>query len=512
MHPVSCFYYKNGGTKMTMMSRIALFITAFMIIQSQAYSGVDEVNIALAKWGASATASSEFGSDYSAENAIDGKWMSRGTDKWNSISGWSGTDPHWLIIDLTAPRKIHKIVIRHEGVVAGGHIFNTSDYRLQSADSPSGSWDDIGRPVKDNKENVTAHEFRPLTTRFIRLLITQGEQATNDWARIFEVEVFSMLTELDMPLAGIDFDHPYKRKTEAGYEVKMYLDTVIPEKLKHGSSVQVLYNDRQIAQYNASEIAGTLEFWAPVTGAGKTGNIDIAFVKDGKRSTVNSIHFTAAEPGYFTDGTVHIISSSHQDIAWMNSPEICIRDRDKKVITPTLNRLKENPDLCFSVETTLQLMEYLERHPDKLEEIRRLTESGQLEWGATYHQPYESMYSGESLIRQVYLGRKWLKKVLPGCDSHIAWNPDVPGRAMQMPQILAKAGIDYLLMSRHEEGIYNWLSPDGSGVTAYSPGHYHASGMVFRAGIEHGEDGTTIIQKYKSFDDSAVSLSNKLQG
>ena len=66
----------------------------------------------------------------------------------------------------------------------------------------------------------------------------------------------------------------------------------------------------------------------------------------------------------------------------------------------------------------------------------------------------------------------------------------------QMPQILAKAGIKYLHMSRHEEGFYNWLSPDGSGVIAFSPGHYHFSGQIFRKSIKHGADGTTIIQEF----------------
>ncbi len=31
----------------------------------------------------------------------------------------------------------------------------------------------------------------------------------------------------------------------------------------------------------------------------------------------------AAEWGYFSGGAIHIISTSHQDIAWMDSPETC---------------------------------------------------------------------------------------------------------------------------------------------------------------------------------------------
>ena len=89
------------------------------------------------------------------------------------------------------------------------------------------------------------------------------------------------------------------------------------------------------------------------------------------------------------------------------------------------------------------LKEYLERHPGRVEEIIKYTKEGRLEWGATYNQPYEGLYSGESLVRQLYFGRKWLKKILPGCDTHVAWNIDVPGRTLQMPQILHKSGVKF---------------------------------------------------------------------
>ncbi|MCE5249638.1 chitobiase/beta-hexosaminidase C-terminal domain-containing protein [bacterium] len=218
----------------------------------------------------------------------------------------------------------------------------------------------------------------------------------------------------------------------------------------------------------------------------------------------------SANPDYFRGGEVDIISSSHQDIGWMDTPEKCIESRDLKVITPALERLKENPEFRFVMEDMLSLMEYLGRHPERKEEIRRLTAAGRFEWGATYNQPYESMYDGEALIRQTYLGRKWLKKNLPGCDSRTAWSPDVPGRAMQMPQILAKAGIRYLHMSRHEKGFYRWLSPDGTGVLAFSPGHYHWSGEIFRESMAQA-DHTTIVEKTRGFEAIAQSLSERLK-
>jgi alpha-mannosidase len=183
---------------------------------------------------------------------------------------------------------------------------------------------------------------------------------------------------------------------------------------------------------------------------------------------------------YFRGGAISVVPSSHQDIAWMDSIGKCIEFRDEKMITPVLARLKANSEFKFSVEDGLSLREYLLRHPGSIDEILKYTREGRLEWGATYKQPYESMYDGESLIRQTYLGRKWLKKTLPGCDFRVYWNEDVPGRSLQMAQILSKSGIPYMQFSRHQPGIYRWYSPDGSYITCYTPGQYDEVGIPVR--------------------------------
>ncbi len=172
------------------------------------------------------------------------------------------------------------------------------------------------------------------------------------------------------------------------------------------------------------------------------------------------------------NGEIHIVSSSHQDIAWMDSPQQCIEDRDVHIITPALEELRVNPDYHFCMENVLCLREYLERHPELREEIAGFTRQGRITWGGTYNAPYEEMYSGEALVRQFYLGRRWLRETLPGCDAITYWNVDVPGRTPQMPQLMAKAGVPYGLISRHEEGFFRWLAPDGSTAWFWSSGHY----------------------------------------
>jgi alpha-mannosidase len=204
--------------------------------------------------------------------------------------------------------------------------------------------------------------------------------------------------------------------------------------------------------------------------------------------------FPAAALGVFAlvlaaappQGRLHIISSSHQDIAWMDSPEKCIAYRDTNCITPALAMMAKDPAYCFTMENMLNLMEYLARHPDRTDEVARLSREGRLEWGATFNQPYESLLSGEQLVRETYFGRLWLRRTFPGAEARVYFSPDVPGRAAQMPQILAKAGIPYLVMSRYHEGFYRWASPDGTSVLAYSPGHYGNAAAYLNAAPAEG--------------------------
>lgn len=477
-------------------------ISVCMLIVGGTVHAEDEVNIALELWGGTAEASSEYGPAYSAKNAIDGAWDSRTTDKWNSALNET---PHWLRIDLGAVYPVHRIVIRHEGVYGDGEVFNTSDFRIQTADTPTGPWTDMVPPVTGNHDDVTTLSFDPRPLRHIRLFIEKGEQKANEYARIFEVEAYTLRSELTEPKVIFSSQDHFKRVNGNSYQIRGKILFYTPEEMGDDAVFKVVVNGDEVLTVPADDAWGEYGMWLPVPEGGGEAEAVISLLEDGSERVIKRVTYTGTEPGYFSDGRVHVISSSHQDIAWMDSPENCVIGRDAHVITPALERMRENPDFRFVMESTMNLMEYLERHPESREEIARYTREGRFEWGATYNQPYESMYNGEALIRQTYLGRKWLKRELPGADSRTAWSPDVPGRALQMPQILAKSGIPYLVMSRHEQGLFHWKSPDGSSVLAYSPGHYHASGEVFRDKISRA-DHTTITSQAKPFDEAVASL------
>ncbi len=197
--------------------------------------------------------------------------------------------------------------------------------------------------------------------------------------------------------------------------------------------------------------------------------------KDDGTITVNDKTFRLLEnlsKSQLGTGEIYLFTTTHQDIAWLDHPDACIINRDTMWLTPFLERLEKDPTFRMDIEQTSILMEYIHRHPDKKDLIAKYMKEGRICVGATYIQPYEEMYSGESLARQFYLGNRWLKKNFDGYKALSYFNVDVPGRTLQMPQIMAKAGVENLIISRHERGLFNWESPDGSKVRAYSPGHY----------------------------------------
>lgn len=284
---------------------------------------------------------------------------------------------------------------------------------------------------------------------------------------------------------SIEYDSPYTyEKRDNGLCVRA--------KLNPGRTLQnvrAIFNDTSVEVVSESS---SIILWLPLIG-------DRGVLKVYEGSLKTPVAEQVYHPliprdwGYFQQGYIHIISSSHQDIAWMNTPDTCRHERIYDIIVPAMKMMETDEKYAFGMEQTLNLMEFLNELPERKNEVSKLYQEGRFTWGATFNQPYEGLESGEQLVRQAYFGRKWIRENLPGCDDITAYNIDVPGRTMQMPQILAKSGIKNLFISRMREGLYNWYSPDGSKVFTYTPGNYGWA-----------------IMFWKFFDNGAVNAFHKL--
>jgi alpha-mannosidase len=189
----------------------------------------------------------------------------------------------------------------------------------------------------------------------------------------------------------------------------------------------------------------------------------------------------------------YVVSHTHSDLCWPDTPEVCM-NANVAAIATSVEIAEKLPNYRFTMEHVLFLREYLRRHPDKEEVLKKLMRAGTIETGAFYTGPWELTCGGEGLVRQLYLGRLWVKKHL-GVDPVTVWNVDVAGHTAQMPQILQKAGIrglvisagatdnsfdqPYLLHETRGPYLFRWQAPDGSSVPTWStPWGYGAGGAL----------------------------------
>ena len=170
---------------------------------------------------------------------------------------------------------------------------------------------------------------------------------------------------------------------------------------------------------------------------------------------------------YFDGGSFAIHCTCHNDLGWLNTQAKTADFRSEKIILPALKLLAQFPDFRYSMESTAYLMEFLERHPERREEMYQVMRQGRFAWGASYVQCQEVHVGPEKLVRQFYYGRRWLRQNFPGVDSQTYYKTDPPSLTLQMPQLLRKAGIKYLIQGRMPFGFYLWTAPDGSVVFSY---------------------------------------------
>ena len=175
-------------------------------------------------------------------------------------------------------------------------------------------------------------------------------------------------------------------------------------------------------------------------------------------------------PTYFDGGTFSLNCTCHNDLGWLNTQEKTADFRSSDIILPALSLLKEYPEFLYSMECTAYLMEFLSRHPELRDEMVANMRGRRFTWGASYVECQEVHVGPEKLVRQFYFGRLWLKNTFPGVDTSFYVKTDPPSMTLQMPQILAKAGVKYCIQGRLPYGFYNWVGPDGSSVLTYG---YH---------------------------------------
>ena len=94
--------------------------------------------------------------------------------------------------------------------------------------------------------------------------------------------------------------------------------------------------------------------------------------------------------------------------------------------------------------------DYLELRPEREAELRAHLRSGRVATGPWYTLPDEFLVSGETLVRDLELGMDRADELAgrEGAAMAVGYLPDTFGHIAQMPQLLARAGLDHAVVWR----------------------------------------------------------------
>jgi alpha-mannosidase len=173
---------------------------------------------------------------------------------------------------------------------------------------------------------------------------------------------------------------------------------------------------------------------------------------------------------YFSHGVFALNCTCHNDLGWLNTQKKTADYRSEEIILPAMKLLSQYPEFRYSMESTTYLMEFLERHPEKRDEMAQYMRENRFVWGASYVQCLEGHVGPEKLARQFYFGKRWLEQTFPGVHTYFYVKTDPPAMVFQMPQLLERAGVKYIVQGRMPYGFYNWEAPDGTVTLTYA---YH---------------------------------------
>lgn len=171
--------------------------------------------------------------------------------------------------------------------------------------------------------------------------------------------------------------------------------------------------------------------------------------------------------------SIHLICNAHLDPVWLWQSEEGVAEA-LSTFRIAASFCEEYDEFVFCHNEAI-LYEWVEQYePELFKRIQGLVKAGR--WhitGGWYLQPDCNMISGESLIRQITLGKEYFQEKF-GVYPKTAINFDPFGHSRGLVQVLKKAGFEsYLFMRPSAErcklpaDIFRWQGYDGSEIIGH---------------------------------------------
>ena len=178
-----------------------------------------------------------------------------------------------------------------------------------------------------------------------------------------------------------------------------------------------------------------------------------------------------------SDFTYKAIGHGHLDMAWL-WPLRETRRKAARTFTRQLNSIAERPGFVYGTSQPQQLAWMKAEHPALYARIKEAVAAGRIEpQGAFWVEPDTNLPSGESLVRQALVGRRFLEDEFGIEEMRLCWLPDTFGYSGNLPQILKKSGMDWfhtIKLSWNKTNVFphrtfRWSGIDGSSVLVHMP-------------------------------------------
>lgn len=342
---------------------------------------------------------------------------------------YSGIDNHyWLHFELYVPM-----------------CKNTEEYRIAVKTGREGQWD----------------AKNPQFTVFLNGKTTQALDTNHTWIPLECGKKYDVYMYLYTGMVGGNFSAEISlEKVDLKIE-SLFYDLRVPFKcLKHLDETGLNYANIRNCLDKAVQLLDLRDFYSEKFYA----SIDAA-------SEYMKTEFYGNICGKNTDGNVACIGHTHIDVAWLWTVAQT-REKAQRSFSTVLNLMKRYEDYKF-MSSQPQLYQYIkEQDPEMYAEIKQRIKEGRWEAeGAMWLEADTNLISGESLVRQILYGKRFMKNEF-GVDNKILWLPDVFGYSAALPQILKKCGVPQFFTTKLNWNESNkmpndsfiWQGIDGSEV------------------------------------------------
>lgn len=171
---------------------------------------------------------------------------------------------------------------------------------------------------------------------------------------------------------------------------------------------------------------------------------------------------------------VTAIGHGHLDVAWLWQTRHT-REKAARTFSIATALMDAYPEYVF-LHTTPQVFAWLkDDNPALYQRVRSRIEEGRFEAaGAMWVESDCNLVSGESLVRQIQYGQRFLREEF-GREYAALWLPDAFGYSAALPQIMLRAGIPVFMTTklswsetnRIPADTFHWRGIDGSTVLAH---------------------------------------------